>query len=57
MIAILFVVERKFQSMKAEYMAQEKLNEKLAHCTEDALPNDSTANETEHPEVTTANIP
>ena len=55
MIAVLFIVERKFQSIKAEYMAQEELNEKLDR-TEDRSPSDSPANETEQPEMTTKNI-
>jgi uncharacterized membrane protein len=53
MIAVLFVVERKFQSMKAEYMAQEELNEKLEQKSENSSPGKSLTNETEPPELTT----
>ena len=52
MIVVLFVVERKFQSMKAEYMAQEELNEKLEQCPENLSPSDPPDDEKEQPEVT-----
>lgn len=52
MIVVLFVVERKFQSMKAEYMAQEELNEKLEQGPENLSPSDPPADEKEQPEVT-----
>ena len=56
MIVILFVVERKFQSMKAEYIAQEELNEKLEQGGEDSSPSAPPANEAEQAEVTTEGI-
>jgi len=56
MIVVLFVVERKFQRMKAEYMAQEELNEKLEQRSENASPSDAPAVESEPREVTTENI-
>lgn len=52
MIVVLFVVERKFQSMKAEYMAQEELNEKLEQGPENLSPSDPPDDEKEQPEVT-----
>ncbi len=56
MIVILFVVERKFQSMKAEYIAQEELNEKLEQGGEDSSPSAPPASEAEQSEVTTEGI-
>ena len=56
MIVIMFVVERKFQSMKAEYMAQEELNEKLEQSGGDSSPSEPSANQAEQAEVTTEGI-
>lgn len=52
MILVLFVVERKFQSLKAEYMAQEELNEKLEQRPENLSPSEPPADEKKQPEVT-----
>jgi hypothetical protein len=56
MIVVLFVVERKFQSIKAEYMAQEELNGKLDLRAADPSSTDTSDNEGEQPEVTTESI-
>jgi uncharacterized membrane protein len=56
MIVVLFVVERKFQSIKAEYMAQEELNGKLDLRAADSSSTDTSENEGEQPEVTTESI-
>jgi hypothetical protein len=56
MIVVLFVVERKFQSMKAEYMAQEELNEKLEQSGGASSPSAPSANQAEQAEVTTEGI-
>ncbi len=52
MILVLFVVERKFQSLKAEYMAQEELNEKLEQRPGNLSPSEPPTDEKKQPEVT-----